>query len=77
MVKLRMDWGSQGVTEQNLVSLVLGEPDAALFNVPADFREVPPSELLLGDKKLETLPPGDVENLRKGDQNYYEHRPNQ
>lgn len=34
-----------GVTTQNLASLVAGEPDQALFQVPGTFQEVPPSEL--------------------------------
>jgi len=34
-----------GRTEQNLSALILAEPDAALFQVPASFQEVPPSEL--------------------------------
>ena len=34
-----------GLTEQNLAALVLGEPDPALFQVPATFQEVPPSRL--------------------------------
>jgi hypothetical protein len=34
-----------GVTEQNLDAVILGEPDAALFQVSASLKEVPPSEL--------------------------------
>ena len=38
-------------TEKELVALNGGEPDAALFQVPAKFREVPPSERILGPDK--------------------------
>lgn len=33
MVKERMDWGSQGVSEKNLVALIAGEPQYALFQI--------------------------------------------
>ncbi|HEX7334113.1 MAG TPA: hypothetical protein VF290_21585 [Pyrinomonadaceae bacterium] len=38
-------------TEKELVALVGGEPDAALFDVPAKYREVSPSERILGSNK--------------------------
>lgn len=34
-----------GRTEQNLSALIVAEPDAAFFQVPDSFQEVPPSEL--------------------------------
>ena len=75
MVKSRVDWGAQGVSEKNLVALIPGEPEAALFDVSAQFREAPFSEMLLGPgKKLEDLGPRDAERLRKIDQDYYERR---
>ncbi len=56
IVKSRMDWCGQGFTDQNLVALIPGEPEAALFDASAQFREAPPSEMLLGPrKKLENL----------------------
>ena len=44
LVKDRWDFGPTEFTEKELVALVGGEPDAALFDVPANYREVPPSE---------------------------------
>jgi len=44
-VRLRFEHET-GVTEQNLDSLVLGEPDAELFEVPPSYGEVPPSQLV-------------------------------
>jgi hypothetical protein len=35
-----------GVTDQNLAAVILGEPDAALFQVSASLKEGPPSELV-------------------------------
>lgn len=43
-VKVRYEFGS-AVTEQNLVSLIPGEPDGTLFRAPESFLEVPPSQL--------------------------------
>ena len=34
-----------GQTEQKLAAVILGEPDAALFQLSASLKEVPPSEL--------------------------------
>ncbi len=74
MVKSRMDWGGQGVSGKNLVALIPGEPEAALFDV-AQFREAPFSEMLLGPgKKLEDLGPREAESLRKMDEDYYKRR---
>jgi len=77
MVKERFDWGN-GFTEKNLVALIPGEPDAALFEVPATAKEVPPSEMLLGSgENRKNLDPATVERLRKLDEYYYKHRPMQ
>jgi len=51
LVKDRWDFSAMEVTEKELVALVAGEPDATLFDVPAHYREVPPSERILGPKK--------------------------
>jgi hypothetical protein len=75
-VKSRADWGKQGFSEWNLVGLIPGEPDAALFEVPATAREVPPSERVLGPgKSHENFGPGAAERHRKLDEYYYKHRP--
>ncbi len=51
LVKDRWDFSATEVSEKELVALVAGEPDATLFDVPAHYREVPPSERILGPKK--------------------------
>jgi hypothetical protein len=51
LVKDRWDFSATEVSEKKLVALVPGEPDATLFDVPAHYREVPPSERILGPKK--------------------------
>jgi hypothetical protein len=51
LVKERWDFSATEVSEKELVALVAGEPDATLFDVPAHYREVPPSERILGPKK--------------------------
>jgi hypothetical protein len=40
------NYGKQGRSEQRLVSLSRGEPDASYFRVPATYKELPPSGLL-------------------------------
>ncbi|MCS6804899.1 MAG: hypothetical protein RMM98_14575 [Acidobacteriota bacterium] len=85
MVKSRHDWGGGSVTEKNLVALIPGEPDAALFDVPATAKEVPPSERILGSAKKRIRPGPDAEErlrrlaeqLRVYDEYYYKHRPKQ
>lgn len=75
MVKERMDWGSQGVSEKSLVALIPGEPEAALFHVPANAKEGPPSERMLGSgENRKNCGPGCAERLRKLDESYYKHR---
>ena len=51
LVKDRWDFSATEFSEKELIALVAGEPDAALFEVPAHYREVPPSERILGPKK--------------------------
>ncbi|HXT65109.1 MAG TPA: hypothetical protein VN696_18850 [Pyrinomonadaceae bacterium] len=61
-VKERWEFSPTEVSEKELVSLVAGEPDPSLFDVPAHYREVPPSERLLGPNKEA---PGCDEKSRK------------
>jgi hypothetical protein len=62
LVKDRWEFSATEVSEKELVALIAGEPDPTLFDVPAHYREVPPSERLLGPKKE---PPGGDEDSRK------------
>jgi hypothetical protein len=71
-VKVRMDWGQRGFSEKNLVSLSSGEPDPALFDVPANFRESPPSARM--PRPGVTLQHQDIELFRKLDAAYYKNR---
>ncbi len=77
MVKARIDWGSQGYSEKNLVELVPGEPAAALFDVPGDDKEMAPSERALGRGKDPSScgSPRCAEILRKLDEAYRANRP--
>jgi hypothetical protein len=61
-VKERWEFSAAEVSEKELVALVAGEPDPSLFDVPAHYREVTPSERLLGPNKEA---PGCDENSRK------------
>ena len=61
-VKERWEFSATEVSEKELVALVAGEPDPSLFDVPAHYREVLPSERLLGSNKE---PSGCDENSRK------------
>jgi len=62
-VKDRADWGNGESSEKRMVSLSLGEPSPSLFDDPAGFEEVPPSQLF-PHSNLDTL-----------DEYYYSHRP--
>lgn len=76
-VKDRADWGSQGYSEWNLVALIPGEPDPALFEVE-QYKEVSPSERVLGSgKNRKQCGPETAELLRRLDEYYYRHRPGQ
>jgi len=71
MVKDRWDFGGKEFTEKYLISLIGGEPDAALFDVPATAREVSPSERMLGSsKECGTCSPNTLEFLHKLDKEY-------
>jgi len=72
MVKLRVDWGSQGYSEKNLIALIPGEPAATLFDVPPDDKEMAPSERILGrGKDISSCGwPRCAETLRKLDEEY-------
>lgn len=61
-VKERWEFSATEVSEKQLVALVAGEPDPSLFDVPAHYREVLPSERLLGPNQES---PGCDENSRK------------
>jgi hypothetical protein len=61
-VKERWQFSATEVSEKELVALVAGEPDPSLFDVPAHYREVPPSERLFGPNKQR---PRCGENCRK------------
>ncbi len=61
-VKERWQFSATEVSEKELVALVAGEPDPSLFDVPAHYREVLPSERLLGPS---TGAPGRDEKSRK------------
>lgn len=76
-VKVRVDWGSQGYSEKNLIALIPGEPTSALFNAPADDREMPPSERALGrgKKPSDCGSPRCAEILRMRDESYRANRP--
>jgi hypothetical protein len=76
-VKVRIDWGSQGYSEKNLVALIPGEPASALFDIPADDREMPPSERVLGRGKDPSKcgSPKCAETLRMLDDYYNANRP--
>jgi hypothetical protein len=45
-VKQTVDFGGGGASELRLVVLVPGEPEASLFELPADYEEGPPSRLV-------------------------------
>ena len=63
LVKDRWEFSATEVSEKELVALIAGEPDPSLFNVPAHYREVPPSERLLGPKKERTACDKNIEAL--------------
>ncbi len=71
MVKDRWGFETGEMSEKELVALTPGEPEPALFEVPANAAEVPPSERLLGPTK--DCPGCDAharEVLRKRDEEY-------
>ena len=79
VIKDRAYWGSQGFSEHNQVTLIPGEPAAALFHVPENAKEVPPSERVLSSVKdrassLEKCGSRCTEIFRKLDARYYDRR---
>lgn len=48
LVKDRWEFSATEISEKDLVSVTAGEPDPTLFDVPAHFREVTPSERIVG-----------------------------
>ncbi|HSQ19218.1 MAG TPA: hypothetical protein VLR92_02475 [Blastocatellia bacterium] len=60
------------MSEKQLLALVSGEPDARLFEVPANAREVPPSERLFGlSKECIGCDAHAKEVIRKLDEEYH------
>jgi hypothetical protein len=64
LIKDRADWEDGQASEKILVALIAGEPSPVLFEDPAGFEEVPPSQLFLGASDILTM-----------DAYYYTHRP--
>jgi hypothetical protein len=67
-----MDWGNRGSSEKNLVTLIPGEPEAALFDVPVNIKEAPPSERMM--RPGITLQPHHTELFRRLDGDYHKNR---
>ena len=75
MVKSRMDFSENEYSEKNLVALIPGEPDALLFHVPEQAREVSPSERMLGTRKdCAGCKPRTLQILRRLDAEYESRR---
>jgi hypothetical protein len=75
LLKDRWEFTPFEVTEKELVSLVAGEPTAALFEIPTHYREVPPSERMLGSKKdHQACNEATQKLLQKLDENYKHQR---
>jgi hypothetical protein len=71
LVKDRWGFETGEVSEKELVALTGGEPNPALFEVPANAAEVPPSERLLGPtKECKGCDGHGLEVLRKLDEEY-------
>ncbi len=74
-VKDRIDFGGNEFSEHNLVALIPGEPEAALFDLPEYIKEVPPSTRVRGYSKVDRHCGEDcADKLRKMDESYYKHR---
>ena len=65
VVKFEANWEGGARTEQELVTLLPGEPSPALFDVPADFAEVAPSKMLPSGISSDTA--------QRLDKKYYAH----
>jgi hypothetical protein len=64
-VKGQANWENGESSEKRLLSLIVGEPTPSLFDDPAGFEEVPPSQLFPDSKS-------DIQ-----DKYYYSHRPSE
>ncbi len=64
LLKDRADWEDGQASEKILVALIVGEPSPVLFEDPAGYEEVPPSQAAPGVPAMETM-----------DDYYYSHRP--
>jgi hypothetical protein len=73
-VKSSMGFETGDRSELRLVSLIAGEPEAALFDVPGDYQEGPPSALA-GPAAAERCGPPCQEHWKRRDAEYYKHRP--
>lgn len=71
LFRQHVDSGEKGRSETELVLFVPGEPSGMLFNVPNEFREVPPS--LLRGPRTDCGPRCQEQNARD-DKHYNEHR---
>lgn len=73
VLQLRLEHAS-GITKQELAAVVLGEPDASLFQLSTALKEVPPSQLFgCPDPTCKALPSAYLERL---DRHYYQLKPN-
>jgi len=80
-LKQTFEWtyadGRKGKSEKVVTSVVLGEPNTALFVVPPEYRELPPSALGLEQIRstsTRAIPDKVMESLRRRDQRYYENQ---
>jgi hypothetical protein len=71
VVYSRTDFSSS-ISEQRLISIAAGEPDAALFSVPSSFREVAPSEFSAVVRERFSYPcdSGCLQSESVGDESY-------
>lgn len=77
LVRDKADWGTgKGYSEHNAVLLVPGEPNEALFRIPVNAREAPPSERLLSSETNGASNCGAkcMELLQKFDARYFANR---
>ena len=71
LVKDRWGFETGEMSDKELVALTGGEPNPALFEVPANAAEVPPSERLLGPtRECRGCDAHAIEALRKRDEEY-------
>ncbi len=83
VIKRKWDWGvGKGFSEDNLVTLIPGEPDSVLFSIPANAKEVSHYErikaTLEASRKNDscgTCADNFDKAIRKRDESYYLHRP--